>query len=302
VSNKYINKSHLLALNVQSRTKEVTKLQFRWDSISEDISVFISLVKKSVRKVLSKINIKPRGRPPKRSRVDYITLLVLKEDEKKSLRGTERRLSHTIFKERIDHSVIAFWEKKADVQLVLEEVIREIGKALIKNLPHDFTMVDATKFSNWKNEEIMFHLCNRICSETVYPTGISFLTGSVKAPVNQAVDHGEGKLYADAGYDDNATLGVIFEKGYEPIVCPNSQRRKGYYRRKARKLYRMLINRLGYRQRGRGESCFGSLTNKFGDRLKVINEQVMRIRITARVISYQIKLLIRAIQRLLMNY
>jgi len=55
---------------------------------------------------------------------------------------------------------------------------------------------------------------------------------------------------------------------------------------------------LGYRQRGRGESCFGSLTNKFGDRLTTRNEQTIRTRIASRVISYQIRLLMRTIRRL----
>lgn len=274
-------------------------MKLRWNSITEDINFFISLVKKSARAVLSKLPKKLRGRPPKHNIVDYITLIVLKEDEKKSLRGAEGRLSILICGERVDHSVIGFWEKKTDIQLILENVVRHVGQRLMSNLSYDFTMIDATSFSNWKNEEINFHLCNKICSETVYPTGISFLTGSVKAPVAEAIDLGEGRLYADAGYDDNDSLGVIFTKGYEPIVCPNTQRRRGYYRRKARKLYGMIVNRLGYRQRGRGESCFGSLTNKFGDRLVAIDKQVMKIRITARVISYQIRLLMRAISRLL---
>jgi hypothetical protein len=44
----------------------VTNLQLRWNSISEDIIVFISMVKRATRKVLSKLNIISRGRPPKR--------------------------------------------------------------------------------------------------------------------------------------------------------------------------------------------------------------------------------------------
>jgi hypothetical protein len=75
------------------------------------------------------------------------------------------------------------------------------------------------------------------------------------------------------------------------LVCPNKGRGEGYYRRKARKLYRK--NRGIYRQRTRGESMFGSLTNEFGDKLKAINKKSVQVRIMARVISYQIKLLIR---------
>jgi len=91
---------------------------------------------------------------------------------------------------------------------------------------------------------VEFHLFNRIAEETVYPIGMSFLTGSVAAPVDEAIDPGSGKLYADAGYDDNASMGIMFKKGYTPIVSPNSQRWRGYHRKKARKLYRKISNRL----------------------------------------------------------
>lgn len=270
----------------------------RWDSITEDINFFISLVKKSVRCVLYSFEKNKRGRPPKHSIADYVTLLVLKEEDKRSSRGAEGRLSKLVCRERIDHSVICYWENKPKIQIILEKVVRHLGQLLMRNLSHLFSMIDATKFSDWKNNETSFHLFNRISTETVYPTGISFLTGSVASPTREAIDHGGGKLYADAGYDDNKSIGIMFNKGYEPVVCPNKQRRKGYFRRKARKIYNKFTNRLGYRQRGRGESCFGSLTNKFGDRLKTINNQATRTRITSRVVSYQIKLLMRTIKRL----
>jgi hypothetical protein len=63
-------------------------------------------------------------------------------------------------------------------------------------------------------------------------------------------------------------------------------------------LYRQLKNRLGYRQRGRGESIFGSLTNEYGDRFKAINKEGMKTRICARVLCYQVKLLMRINQEL----
>ncbi|MFH1425210.1 MAG: hypothetical protein ABIG28_00570, partial [archaeon] len=48
-----------------------------------------------------------------------------------------------------------------------------------------------------------------------------------------------------------------------------------------------------YRQRGRGESLFGSLTNQFGDRLNVRNKIAIQTRIATRIFCYQIKLLVR---------
>ena len=100
-------------------------------------------------------------------------------------------------------------------------------------------------------------------------------------------------LYADAGYDDNKTIGVLFNKGYTPIVCPNKRRWRGYYRKKAGKLYRMREHRLGYRQRWRGESVFGSLTNCYEDRFYAINSEAMKVITASRILCYQIKLLIR---------
>lgn len=86
------------------------------------------------------------------------------------------------------------------------------------------------------------------------------------------------------------------------LLCPNSQRWRGFHRKKARKLYNKFENRLGYRQGGRGESVFGSLTNYFGDRFKTINLQVTKTRTAVRVLVYQIKLLMRLIQKFFRNY
>ena len=87
----------------------------------------------------------------------------------------------------------------------------------------------------------------------------------------------------------------MFKKGYIPIVCPNKNRWRGQWRHEARELYSLRENRLGYRQRGRGESPFGSLTNCYGDRLHARKKTVMQTRIAARVLCYQVKLLIRTI-------
>lgn len=273
----------------------------RWNSILEDLNVFIDTAKGIVEKITSKLK-KKRGRPPKRKIKDYLLLIVTKEFDKKSLRGAEKRLSKDICKERIDHSVIAYWENKPEVAEHMKNIINEIGKELDKRLGWGFSVIDSTKFSNWKINEVEFHVVNRVNHKTVYPVGISFLTDSVASPTRESTPEGGGKLYADAWYDDNKTIGVLFNKGYTPIICPNKNRWKGYWRKKARKLYRQRENRLGYRQRGRGESPFGSLTNAFGDRIKTLEIQTTKTRIVARVIVYQIKLLMRLKLVFIVNY
>lgn len=240
-----------------------------------------------------KIKKTSRGRKPKREIAKYALLITLKEFDKRNLREAETHLSKLVCKERIDHSVIAYWENKPEMTLLVQKLISIAGALLNRALSSAFTFVDATKFTNWTIDETDVTVCNHIAYKTVYPIGISFRKGSVALPVEEAVPSGEGKIYADAGYDDNKTIGILFKKGYTPIVCPNKGRYHGHYRRKARKLYRMRENRLGYRQRGRGESVFGSLTNCYGDRFNAINLYAMQTRIASRVLSYQIKLIIR---------
>lgn len=265
---------------------------YRWNTIVENINLFIEKVKLVAKKVIPR-KTETRGRPPKRKVLSYMLLLITKEFEKKSLRGAETRLSELICKERIDHSVISYWENKPDISNCITKIVDEAGYLLEKELNYNFSVIDATRFSNWYKKEIEFHMLNRICGETVYPVSISFLRGSLAAPIKAILKDGGGNLYCDAGYDDNTSMGIMFERKYVPIVCPVSTRWKGYYRKKARKLYRNIKNRLGYRQRGRGESTFGSLTNAYGDRIKTLSPQATITRTASRVLCYQVKILMR---------
>ena len=270
----------------------------RWCNEINSINLCIFHLKHIARK--AKYLNRGRGCKPKREIEKYAFSLILKEYDKRTLRGAEEHLTKLIFGERVDHSVLSYWENNQKMIRLLQEFVAVAGAILDKALSSLFSFVDATKFTNWKIEETFFTVCNRIAKETVYPIGISFLKKTVREPVNECVPKGEGLLYADAGYDDNKTIGVLFGKGYVPIVCPNKNRWKGYWRHKARKLYRTREHKLGYRQRGRGESVFGSLTNCYGDRFYATNEKAMMTRTASRVISYQIKILIRANGKILL--
>ncbi len=263
----------------------------RWTTEINNINLVLHNVKRLCKHLIRKKE--GRGRNPKHNPTEYAQLIILKELEKNSLRRAEVRLSRLVIGERVDHSVISYWEKKPEIVRCLKLIISRAGQLLDKLCKQTFTFVDATKFTSWNKQEVEIHVANRIVDGTIYPIGVSFLTNSVHDPVKECLPPGTGKLYADAWYDANKAIGVMFNKGYEPIVCPNKRRTDGYWRRKARKLYWLIENRLGYRQRGRGESLFGSLTNEFGDRFKACKEEVMQVRTLGRIISYQVKLLIR---------
>jgi len=191
----------------------------RWCNEVFDINLALFQMRKVVRK--SKIIKGGRGAKPKRDVSVYALVIALKEYDERTLRGAEAHITKLIHKERIDHSVISYWENKEEMPEIIAQFINVAGAMLERYLSSLFTFVDATKFSSWRMEEVNIHVCNRIANGTVYPIGLSFTTGSVAKPVSEAVPSGNGLAYLDAGYDDNKTIGVMFRKGYTPIVCPN---------------------------------------------------------------------------------
>lgn len=261
----------------------------RWITEVKNLTLAFHEVKRLTKKLIRRRS--GRGRPPKHNPTSYAELIVLKEFKKKDLRSAETDLSRFVVGERVDHSVINYWERKPEIVNCLKIIIFRAGYLLDKLLTQEYTFVDSTKFTSWKIEETEIFVCNKIAKETVYPVGVSFLKGSVLAPVKEAVSRGEGEFLADAWFDERKTIEFLFKKGYLPLICPNKRRSRGFYRKKSRILYKQ--RREIYKQRGRGESTFGSLTNEFGDRFKAINENCMQVRILGRIISYQIKLLIR---------
>lgn len=263
----------------------------RWDTAINNIKFALHEVKRLTQRLIRKKG--GRGRNPKHNPTEYAQVIILKELERDSLRDAEVNLSEFVVGERVDHSVISYWENKPEIVRCMKIIIARAGRLLDKLCKPLFTFVDATKFTSWNIREVEIHVANRIVQGTLYPIGVSFLTDSVRSSVNECLPTGNRIVYADAWYDDNSALGIMFQKGYIPVVCPNKRRFSGFWRRKARKIYRQRVHRLGYRQRGRGESLFGSLTNEFGDRLHARNEQSMQARVLGRIISYQIKLLIR---------
>ena len=103
---------------------------------------------------------------------------------------------------------------------------------------------------------------------------------------------GIGFFMGEKWYDVNGVYRIVYKNSYTPLIKPNRNRGSGCWRRKARKVYNWEWRR--YRQRGRGESVFGSLTNAFGDRLNTRMKKTTYVRSVARVIAYQVKIYIRA--------
>lgn len=259
---------------------------YRWDTRVYDLNLFLTIVEKLCPSIVKS---RGRGRPPKHTLKEYLTLICIKEENRDSLRRAETSHSFDICGERVDHSVIHYWEKKLDE--VFPGLIRRIGKSLGKYLKPIFKIIDSTKFSTWKNETIEFHTQVVICNDTVFPQTLFFGSVSPKKATANTITPGKGIFMADKWYDDNKALGEMFKAGYEPLVKPIEERCSGFFRRKARKIYKFKFHL--YKHRGRGESPYGSLTKSYGDRLNSILITTTKTRIGARVVNYLIKLYLR---------
>ena len=259
----------------------------RWYSSSGDKKLIVE----TLRDLIPDIKPNRRGQPPRHPIKDYLILIVLKESKHASLRDAETDWSEYVCGDHVDHSVIHYWEKNIPVEII-EEVIRKAGQKLDDLLGYEFSVIDATAFADWHNGNNSFHLLNRINKGAVYPVNVARDTYDPVPNTTDAIIPGNGFFMADKWYDVNGVFRIAYKNGYEPLISPQRTRGRGYWRKKGRKVYRMEWRR--YRQRGRGESVFGSLTNWLGDRLHTRKRITTYLRSCVRVLCYQVRILIRA--------
>jgi len=119
----------------------------RWYSSLGDKKLIVS----SLRQLLPDIKPNRRGQPPKHPIKDYLLLIVLKEFKKSPLRGAETDWSEYVCGERIDHSVIHYWERNLPSEYI-EQAVRLIGSRLEELIGYEFSVIDATAFSGWHHD------------------------------------------------------------------------------------------------------------------------------------------------------
>ena len=144
----------------------------RWITEINDINLTLHEMRRLAKHLVRKKE--GRGRNPKHDPTNYAILVALKDSEKQPLRRAECRLSSFVIGERVDHSVISYWENKPEIQTCLKLIIGRAGQLLDKMCKQKFTFVDATDFTSWNKELVQVHVANRIVNETIYPIGVSF--------------------------------------------------------------------------------------------------------------------------------
>lgn len=182
----------------------------RWNSMLNNLKLF--LLKLEVL-LSTKFKRSKRGRKLKHSIRKYVKLIVVKEYKKASLRSAECDFSRIICDSRVDHSVIHYLEKNLPKEII-EKIVKLIAKEIEESLDYGFSVIDSTKFASWnKDDELEFHTLTRITKGTVYPSSVYFGSVSSSKVVDNVLVKGSGDLLCDAWYDDNDSIGIMFESG-----------------------------------------------------------------------------------------
>jgi hypothetical protein len=164
----------------------------RWDTRHTNIKYFLATVMTLCHEILKA---KTKGRPTKHSK-EYAALIAIKEEKKASLRKADTDFSEEISLERVDHSVIHYWEKK--LYEVFTALVKKISQLLVTLLTPLFNIIDSTKFVTWNKKEVEFHTQTLITKETVFPVKRFFGSVSPGKATKNTIIKGKGNFMADA--------------------------------------------------------------------------------------------------------
>ena len=192
-----------------------------------------------------------------------------------------------VCKERIDHSVLHYWEKKEKVKQVMAKILNKLAEMLEERLSYDNSALDSTKFVTRDKTLVEIHILTRKAKLSLYASSFNF--GSSKLDACKSLKKGRGYLLADRWYDDRHVIKAIGKNGYVPVVKPRKYKARGYYARLRDKHYSDFL----YKLRSVHEGMFGALTNDFGDRIDCYLVVVAEVRILCRLVCYNLRILMR---------
>ncbi len=101
--------------------------------------------------------------------------------------------------------------------------------------------------------------------------------------------YGEGYFYGNGEYDDKDTLNKIVKFNYKPIIKKTKRGSKGY----GAKIRDKIFDKKEYKKRGICEGFFGTLINRFGDKLNTFLTSTSITRIAIWVCIYSLIMLLR---------
>ena len=134
---------------------------------------------------------------------------------------------------------IHYWERRIHPE-ILEKSIRKVGRVLDEIIGYEFSVLDATSFTNRHKTINGFHLITRISRETVYPAGITNDTFNPVPNTRDVVVDGNGFILADRWYDVNDVYKIAYKNGYIPLISPQRTRRKRLLEEEGKPLERLL--------------------------------------------------------------
>jgi hypothetical protein len=215
--------------------------------------------------------------------------------------GMEDKLPH--------YSTLAKFSTRSQVLEIADAIIQSIGKAAVAADPQgQFAAMDATGLErtaasihyqtrSGKRRHQWVKLSAIVLGGSLLPLSISLDWGpsgdhrQVPALIAKASKVATpATLYADRGYDSEATHQLVREWGAESVIRPNLRRsgaiRTGYWRPQMTAQY---LEQAGYKKRWRVESFFSALKRTMGSTLNARRPDQMLAEAAFKVLAYTLR-------------
>ncbi len=251
---------------------------------------------------------KKRGRPYKRGPRDYAALLVTARLLDWSTRETEAN-SEALLGQVVDHASAA-WALAKITSLYFQALLARLYHAVVGALTQLFHSADSTGvrtdrkrvvqrvFSFGKEiEDLKMH-----CIASWIPRRHAIVIAGVKCTRGECHDSppfrkllkrlplSSGKLCADSAYDAEENFELAFDKGLMPLFKPRVNSRHGFFRKKARKLWR---ERPYHKYRSRVETIFAGSQARNGNRVRERLVKTRRRAVELLAVAHNLRTAIR---------
>ena len=102
------------------------------------------------------------------------------------------------------------------------------------------------------------------------------------------------RSHKDKAYDDEDTFEKEFEKGLIPNTVPKENSKKGFWRKKARRVYN---NELRKKMRGLVEGVFGGMQTETDNKVRYKLDKTRKTYIALRALAHEIRTYLRALEQ-----
>jgi len=218
-------------------------------------------------------------------------------------------------KTTLDRSNIDRWFIKFDDEYAIKAT-RMLHERIEKMFRKGEYISDSTKFTSDRYYEMIHkgEMIIELLTMKLHILVVYFISAGILSIANLSVTHGDAhdapvyrdvilediplkkkrRSHKDKAYDDEATFEKEFEKGLIPNTVPKENSKKGFWRKKARKLYDDKLRKMF---RGLVEGLFGGMQTETDNKVRYRLDRTRKTYIALRGLAHEIRTYLRALQQ-----